>query len=513
MKKILTVLCLCIVSNIAFGAGDDCVKSPYDGKTYCCNVRDNNLPNGAINKSWGEVIPWDKYYGTVRKCIGGRITNDQFGPEIDGVAPNLWGAKIREEASYYKVACYNTFDGTYWNDASCLYGYSDVYDDGGCMFRGFKQGWGSTINNLYVCGENRFPKNVYDYVRTVTGNELVFMNLNDVVRIEDLNWAGFIYRCISYDGGTWEVTPFCTSADVPTDAELQSGVLDHLNDGWLMDDGKGNLTSLKGYDSGWDYWRDKGEYSFLYCWTRGTVENTTSNKTTSSGEIQYNYKSCSSDSDCKGIDNTVRPYLHSTAWHCAWQSAGVRVCTATACENGWTPINGYCQEDKNTQTSQSENKNPNSISNVKTETKAGTKKPCTDLDNMDSNCKCIVAGTVERGGKCVCRDDNQEIKNGKCEWTAKYVAGLESDLDSKFNNLTATIGGFEKNVWRDENGEFNTARLASDSIAGIVLGTVGGIVTANLVKKAQVKQGFEDIGCYIGGQSVAGFGDEFNVGR
>jgi len=140
-------------------------------------------------------------------------------------------------------------------------------------------------------------------------------------------------------------------------------------------------------------------------------------------------------------------------------------------------------------------------------------QPCSDPDNMDSNCKCIVAGTVERDGKCVCRDDNQEIKNGKCEWTAKYVAGLESDLDSKFNSLSATIGGFEKNVWRDENGEFNTARLASDSIAGVVLGTVGGIVTANLVKKAQVKQGFEDIGCYIGGQSVAGYGDEFNVGR
>ena len=228
---------------------------------------------------------------------------------------------------------------------------------------------------------------------------------------------------------------------------------------------------------------------------------------------QYNYQTCSNDNDCKNIDNTKRPYLHSTAWHCAWQSAGVRVCTATACESGWTPINGYCQEDKNTQTPQSENKNANLVSNIKTETKAGTKKPCTDPDNMDSNCKCIVAGTVERGEKCVCRDDNQEIKNGKCEWTAKYVAGLESDLDSKFNGLSATIGGFEKNVWRDENGEFNTARLASDSIAGVVLGTVGGIVTANLVKKAQVKQGFEDIGCYIGGQSVAGYGDEFNVGR
>ena len=229
---------------------------------------------------------------------------------------------------------------------------------------------------------------------------------------------------------------------------------------------------------------------------------------------KFNYLACSSDSDCTGIDNKKRPYLHSTAWHCAWQSAGVRVCTATACENGWTPINGYCQEDKTAQTPQQpENTNEPSASNAQTETKTTVKKTCTDLANMDSNCNCVVLGTVVRGGKCVCSDGNKEIKNGRCEWTAKYIAGLESDLDSKFNGLTATIGGFEKNVWRDENGEFNTARLASDSIAGVVLGTVGGIVTANLVKKAQVKQGFEDIGCYIGGQSVAGFGDEFNVGR
>lgn len=140
-------------------------------------------------------------------------------------------------------------------------------------------------------------------------------------------------------------------------------------------------------------------------------------------------------------------------------------------------------------------------------------EPCTDPDNMDSNCKCVVPETVERGGKCVCRDSDKVIKNGKCEYSDEYIGRLEIELDSKYSGLTATIGGFEKNVWRDENGEFNTARLASDSIAGVVLGTVGGIVTANLVKKAQIKQGFEDIGCYIGGQSVAGYGDEFYVGR
>ena len=133
---------------------------------------------------------------------------------------------------------------------------------------------------------------------------------------------------------------------------------------------------------------------------------------------------------------------------------------------------------------------------------------------MDSDCRCtIIAETVERGGRCVCVDYNKEIKNGKCEYTAEYIAKMESELDAKYASLSATIGGLEKSVWRDEDGNFNTARLVSDSVAGVVLGTVGGIVTSNLVKKAQVKQGFEDIGCYIGGQSVAGYGDEFTVGR
>ena len=135
------------------------------------------------------------------------------------------------------------------------------------------------------------------------------------------------------------------------------------------------------------------------------------------------------------------------------------------------------------------------------------------MDNINDLTTCTVAGTVERNGTCVCSDSNKVIKKGKCEYTAAYVAKIESELDAKYASLSATIGGFEKSVWRDEDGNFNTARLASDSIAGVVLGTVGGIVTSNLVKKAQVKKGFEDIGCYIGGQSVANYGDEFTVGR
>lgn len=67
-------------------------------------------------------------------------------------------------------------------------------------------------------------------------------------------------------------------------------------------------------------------------------------------------------------------------------------------------------------------------------------------------------------------------------------------------------------VWKNDDGEFNTARLVSDSIAGVVLGTTGGIITSKIIKKNQLKRGFEDLKCTIGGQDVANYGDEFNVG-
>ena len=54
--------------------------------------------------------------------------------------------------------------------------------------------------------------------------------------------------------------------------------------------------------------------------------------------------------------------------------------------------------------------------------------------------------------------------------------------------------------------------MLSDSIAGVVLGTAGGLITSNVVKKNQVEDGFEDLQCTVGGQVVAGWGDEFRVG-
>ncbi|MBO4672052.1 MAG: hypothetical protein J5608_00145 [Alphaproteobacteria bacterium] len=95
--------------------------------------------------------------------------------------------------------------------------------------------------------------------------------------------------------------------------------------------------------------------------------------------------------------------------------------------------------------------------------------------------------------------------------------GVRPDYDvTKITNAVTSIdkrvAGFDTSVWKNAEGKFNTARLASDSIAGVVLGTVGGVVTGVVVKKNQVKKGFEDISCTVGGQVVGGYGDEIRVG-
>ena len=78
------------------------------------------------------------------------------------------------------------------------------------------------------------------------------------------------------------------------------------------------------------------------------------------------------------------------------------------------------------------------------------------------------------------------------------LSGLEDTLDVS--------------VWKNADGKFNTARLASDATAGVVLGTAGGLISNRLIKKNQIKKGFDGISCYVGGQIVADYGDQFTVG-
>lgn len=87
------------------------------------------------------------------------------------------------------------------------------------------------------------------------------------------------------------------------------------------------------------------------------------------------------------------------------------------------------------------------------------------------------------------------------------IDAAQSKISSFFNTAESTAS-----VWKDSEGKFNTARLASDLTAGVVLGTVGGVVSGVVIKKKQVEKGFEALHCTVGGQPIADWGDTFNVG-
>jgi len=92
------------------------------------------------------------------------------------------------------------------------------------------------------------------------------------------------------------------------------------------------------------------------------------------------------------------------------------------------------------------------------------------------------------------------------------VTVYNTDISEYYYNLAKIRDGLKISVWRDAEGKFNTSRLISDSVAGVVLGTAGGLITSHLVKKNQIKQGFEDLNCSVGGQKVASYGDEIRIG-
>lgn len=119
------------------------------------------------------------------------------------------------------------------------------------------------------------------------------------------------------------------------------------------------------------------------------------------------------------------------------------------------------------------------------------------------------------------KSDNEFDKN-KITKTSKECHGASNDATGTqaltilelYRNLSEYHDKFRSkvSVWKNADGNFNTARLASDSIAGVVLGTAGGLITSNIVKKNQIENGFEDIKCTIGGQNVAAWGDQFRIG-
>lgn len=159
----------------------------------------------------------------------------------------------------------------------------------------------------------------------------------------------------------------------------------------------------------------------------------------------------------------------------------------------------------------------------------GTECECSMPNKVWSGTQCVypdgfeqcqrVQGAMWTGDKCVCKDSTKELDatRTKCvdsEETIRKrkVVAAQSSITSAVGKLENIVDGLDVSKWKTADGDFNTARLASDSIAGVVLGTAGGLITSSVVKKHQVEDGFEDLQCTIGGQTVANWGDEFTVG-
>jgi len=90
----------------------------------------------------------------------------------------------------------------------------------------------------------------------------------------------------------------------------------------------------------------------------------------------------------------------------------------------------------------------------------------------------------------------------------------QADVQKAQEHLMALFAKVDsdRSVWKNADGSFNGARLASDLTAGVILGTVGGVVSGVLIKKSQVEKGFDALNCSVGGQKIADWGDEFTVG-
>ena len=94
---------------------------------------------------------------------------------------------------------------------------------------------------------------------------------------------------------------------------------------------------------------------------------------------------------------------------------------------------------------------------------------------------------------------------------ADSTAANTDTISTLAGRLALVEDQFGLSKWRTADGKFNTARLASDLTAGVVLGTTGALVTSSVVKKKQVKDGFESLECTVGGQHVGDWGDVFRI--
>ena len=144
---------------------------------------------------------------------------------------------------------------------------------------------------------------------------------------------------------------------------------------------------------------------------------------------------------------------------------------------------------------------------------------CNATPNAEQQLCDKIADAHMVGDECKCDDSAKELNRAqqRCVDNAATIASREqatskANIESIAGKINTLKSGLSTSVWKNKDGNFNTSRLVSDSVAGVVLGTAGGLITSNVIKKNQIKGGFEDISCTVRGQVVAGYGDEFQVG-
>lgn len=142
---------------------------------------------------------------------------------------------------------------------------------------------------------------------------------------------------------------------------------------------------------------------------------------------------------------------------------------------------------------------------------AGAPAPATPAPDTRNECEKNTPGYVVFEGACITTAEQQRIESERAAEKARER--LTKQISDAAQELKSISDGFGQSRWKTADGNFNGARLASDSIAGVVLGTTGGLVTGKVIKKNQIKKGFENIKCVVGGQTVADFGDDFVVGQ
>lgn len=115
-----------------------------------------------------------------------------------------------------------------------------------------------------------------------------------------------------------------------------------------------------------------------------------------------------------------------------------------------------------------------------------SRNPCGDLNNNDD------------GGNSECTGCCQDLP-------------LHSDVSNAMDVLNNFASNASVNVWVNQDGKFNSARLATDIASGVVLGTVGGLVSNVIIKNNQIKDGMAGYHCTVGSNTVADYGDEFII--